>query len=850
MPLHNHARVLFKKFLIIFLPLSALLAAVLGGLYYEKIRAERTAIKVSELRKVKMQAKVIVGNFNLVVSDLMVLSEQIELQEILQARNDRSSRLAEEFLSFSKHKKLYDQIRFLDTKGQEIVRVDFYRDRPNIVPKEQLQVQLNLYWFNGILRLNKGEIFVSPLDLNIERGKVEQPIKPMIRFGTPIFDNSGQKRGIIVLNYFGKKLLDSFTQISYGTNSQSMLLNSDGYWLKGAKSDEWGFMFPKRQDRTFGKVFPEVWEQIARKKSGQLQTSDGLFTFTTVYPLVEGQKSSTGSRQAFIPSVEQLNARSYYWKIVSQVPTEAFNLRSNELFIELLYLYLGLVNAIGIGSWIIAKASVSRQITEKELTKSQARLLELAERENLLKRCLSSHIRNSLELNTILSTAVAEIYKLLQIERCQFFWCHTEDKSIRFELSHEVCCADLSSSSQSSPIEKIDILSQAIIKENFLRLDNILTDTRLDNVNREILLSLGFTSLLAVAIYTHSDRLGILICQQTKDVRVWSDNEVELVLGVADQLAIAIDQAELYARSRAATEAATIQAEKLEKALLQLQQTQAQLIQTEKMSSLGQLVAGVAHEINNPVNFIYGNLNHLQQNVQQLLNLIKLYQTVNVAPAPELQAYLENIDLDFIIEDLPKMIASMKMGSERIRQIVTSLRNFSRLEEAEIKSVNIHEGIESSLSILQHRLKEKSSKIPIEVIKEYGNLPKIECYPGQLNQVLMNLLNNAIDAIEALLIVPFSLNNNQGKIVICTEIYDPTSICIKIKDNGVGMNEAVKKRIFDPFFTAKPVGKGTGLGLSVSYQIITEKHRGTIECQSEQGVGTEFLIKLPVTQNG
>ncbi|KYC43427.1 hypothetical protein WA1_11355 [Scytonema hofmannii PCC 7110] len=850
MPLQNQAQVLYKKFLIVFLPLSALLALVLGGLYYGKIRAEKTAMKISEIRKVKMQAKVIVGNFNLVVSDLMVLSEQIELQEILEGAKEQSSTLAEEFLSFSQHKKLYDQIRFLDTTGQEIVRVNFNRDRPNIVPKDQLQVQLKRYWFNDTLHLNKREVFVSPLDLNIERGKVEQPLKPMIRFGTPVFDSRGQKRGIIILNYFGKKLLDSFAQVSYDTPGQSMLLNADGYWLKGAKSDEWGFMFPNRQNHTFGKVFPDVWKQISQTESGQLQTPEGLFTYTTVYPLAEGQKSSTGSGQAFTPSQSQINYQAYYWKVVSQVSADAFDLKSNKLLIELLYLYIGLVMAIGIGSWILAKASVNRQITEIELTKSQARLLELAERENLLKRCLSSHIRNSLELNTILSTAVAEVHKLLQIDRCQFLWCHIEDECIRFELSHEACRANLLSPVGYSPIEKVEILSQGIIQEKFLQLDNVLTDARLDSVSREFLLSLGLTSLLAVAIYTHSHRLGVLVCQQTKSAHIWSENEVELILGVADQLAIAIDQAELYNQSRAATEAATIQAEQLEKTLLQLQQTQAQLIQTEKMSSLGQLVAGIAHEINNPVNFIYGNLNHIKQDVAHLLEVIKLYQKADVIPTLELQAYLENIDLDFITEDLPKMIASMKMGSDRIRQIVISLRNFSRIEEAEMKSVNIHEGIESSLLILQHRLKEKSHKIEIKIIKEYGNLPKVECYPSQLNQVFMNLLNNAIDAIEALLVkLPLSINN-QGQIVICTEMYDSKNISVKIKDNGVGMNEVVKKRIFDPFFTTKPVGKGTGLGLAISYQIIAEKHRGTIECLSEQGKGTEFWIKLPVQQNG
>ncbi len=280
----------------------------------------------------------------------------------------------------------------------------------------------------------------------------------------------------------------------------------------------------------------------------------------------------------------------------------------------------------------------------------------------------------------------------------------------------------------------------------------------------------------------------------------------------------------------------------LKLALEELATTQAQLIQSEKMSSLGQLVAGIAHEINNPVNFINGNITPANEHIQYLINFISLYQKYYPEPIPEIQALAQEIELDFIKDDLSKILSSIKMGTERVRQIIVSLRNFSRLDEAEIKSVDIHEGIDSTLLILQSRLKDKPERPAIEVIKEYGTLPKVECYPCQLNQVIMNLLTNAIDAIE------ISGNYQQGKITISTDVIDNKQVKIQITDNGCGMTEKVKQKIFDPFFTTKPVGSGTGLGLSISYQIIN-KHGGKLKCISQPHHGTEFFIQIPINMN-
>jgi signal transduction histidine kinase len=374
-------------------------------------------------------------------------------------------------------------------------------------------------------------------------------------------------------------------------------------------------------------------------------------------------------------------------------------------------------------------------------------------------------------------------------------------------------------------------------------------------------------SLLCIPIINQGKLLGILYLENNLTTGAFTSDRVEILKLLTTQAAISLENAILYKNLAQANETLedyshTLEEkveertqelskinQSLQQTLSELQNTQTHLIQTEKMSSLGEMVAGIAHEINNPINFIHANISYASSYVEDLLDLVAIYQQEYPNPSSIIEKKAQELDLDFLLNDLPKLLESMNVGSSRIRNIVLSLRNFSRLDESEMKPVDIHEGIDNTLMILQHRLNEKSNHPEIEVIKEYGQLPFISCYAGQLNQAFMNILSNAIDALqESNETDAIATSPKVGQICIRTSLVDSNTLKIQIADNGSGMSDKVRQKIFDPFFTTKPIGSGTGLGLSISYQVVVDKHKGQLTCDSTPGKGTEFVIEIPLKQ--
>jgi GAF domain-containing protein len=452
----------------------------------------------------------------------------------------------------------------------------------------------------------------------------------------------------------------------------------------------------------------------------------------------------------------------------------------------------------------------------KQVQMQAVQLAEATEREKAMERqkllaATVDKIRQSLDIKTIFKTTTQAVRELLEVERVAIY---------RFNSDWRGKFVADSFKDDWEPVINTKPIIQPTISD----------DDDDDNLPRN-------ETFVPIS---QGDKLwGLLVAYQNSQPRYWKDEEVNLLAQVGTQLGIAIQQAELLEKTKT-------QATKLAQALQELKQTQAKLIQGEKMAGLGQLIAGVAHEINNPVSFIFGNLTYVTQYAEDLLKTVTLcHQHLSSLPV-DIQKQIEEIDLDFIITDLPKTLKSMKIGAERISEIVLSLRNFSRKDEADSKVVNIHEGLDSTLLILGNRLKPNGEYPGISVIKKYEELPLLECFPAQLNQVFMNILSNSIDALEQKFTASSTKSSKVAlNIEITTEAVDD-KVIIKIADNGSGIPEEVKNKIFDPFFTTKEVGKGTGLGLLICYQIVVEKHHGQIKCSSQVGEGTEFTIELPI----
>ncbi|OCQ91728.1 hypothetical protein BCD67_09555 [Oscillatoriales cyanobacterium USR001] len=630
-----------------------------------------------------------------------------------------------------------------------------------------------------------GETYIS--DPSVSRN-INVTFVPMT---TPIFANglnTGKPIGVLIATISIERLTQLISLLKYGEGSYAFALNSAGVPIVHPDPNLMGNIdkpapsFLEAKDPNLAKLARQMTNN---KTDIELIKIDGQWVYVAYVSLKEVD-----------------------WSIALVIPRSQLEkeLKALNLLVTVLSILLG---AAILAAIILVKVFETTRIR--------------AETEALLNR-LTKRIRASLNLDEILDTTVEELGNMLQLERVSFGWYNRHQKTL--EISWEYCSKGLQKRLGLFYLDSPIDLATRLQHSKSVRLSPVNSHSR--NSQESEHLKLKNLCYLAIPIFINTERQGYLLASAKR--KFGGKDETQLLQAVADQLAIAITQSHLYTQTQE-------QVKLLDQTLTELKRTQSQLVQSEKMSSLGQLVAGIAHEINNPVNFIYGNITYANEYIKDFIKILNLYQQHYPEPALEIQQEIEVTDLNFIIEDLRRILDSMKQGAERIRLIVLSLRNFSRLDEGEKKEVDIHEGIDNTLLLLQNRLEDK-----ITVVKSYSKLPKAECYPGQLNQVFMNLFSNAIDALT-------SSEIPEKIISVKTALLEKTEgrfVTIAIADNGPGISPEIQPKIFDPFFTTKPVGKGTGMGLAISYQIVTEVHGGKISIETPSSGGVEVLVEIPI----
>lgn len=698
-----------KPFWRIFIPSTIVVIIITVSIYSVETGRKVERLLSDERNQSQLLQQIMSAEFELVVSDLMILSENKHLQVLLVSEDPQYyDDIGHDFISYATRKKLYDQIRFLDETGMEIVRVNFNDGEPALVAKNQLQDKGTRYYFQDTFQLDVGEVFISPFDLNIENGEIEQPLKPMIRFGTPVFDSTGQKRGIVILNYFGSRMIQRLYEAESPDHSQIMLLNTNGYWLKGpSPEEEWGFMYSDRDEISFANSFPDAWHEISGTETGQFQKKIGLYTFNTIHPLIEGWKSSSGSGEAFVPSVAQLESSEYYWKVVSHVPQDTFYSVTRENLIGLVIIDIVLILFVATVAWITGRQISMRERISNELSENREELkkhrdnLEMLVEERTLKLQESE---KSLQIQShTLGERVKELdclYNLTKLVEMpdlslEEFFQRTVDLIPPGWQYPEIACS------------RIEFDGKTAISGNFKESEWKQTS--------EIVVKGKKSGVLEV--YYLEQR-------PESDEGPFLKEERNLIEAVSDHIGD-------YIERKQSEEEINNYSEKLEQMVdertQELHLAQEELIRKEKLATLGELGGGVAHELRNPLGVIANSVYFLK-------------------------SLLTGADND-VLEYLDIISSEIKVSA----QIIENLLGLTHKKKPNIEKTLVAELIAGGF-----RRQAPPEGVKVSTIISDKTV-SVLADPSQIFQVVENLLSNAYQAMPdggELTIKSWEENNN------------------------------------------------------------------------------------------
>ncbi len=883
-----------RLFLAVFIPMALLMGSAVGFIYITEKTSRQTVLQQNAMNRLKTQKEVMSGFIQAIATDVQAISKHYELQMMLD-HNEKQYRqaLAREFLWFARIKKIYDQVRFLDEKGMEILRVNNNNGAPEIVPAEQLQPKGERYYFKDTFQLAEREVFVSPFDLNIEHGKLEQPLKPMIRFGTPVFDSQGRKRGVVILNYLGAHLLHLIDQLSESESGQTLLINADGYFLRGPDAgDEWGFMYKDREDRTFARAHPDIWPGILQKESGQFFNDRGLYTFTTIRPLSEAQITSTGSGKPFMPSRKRYEGSEYFWKLVSHIDANVYQHYGVPDSNRYLLGYVLLLMLLASGSGAVAYASARRKQAEKDVRNHRDYLKQLVEERTSelvkvneqLKEDIEKRKLVEAERNRLLDTMTARVKEL----RCTY----SVTESIRKrrslnELFSEVVMLIASgwrypdSARARIRFDGRQYISQPFAESGWFQEAGIVVDGK---------------TCGAVQVYYIDEHPDL-------DEGPFSSEERRLIDSIAALLGRAVAYKRAEEALRESEEKYRTMMEAMDDAVyicnndMRIVYMNSAMIKMVGYDATGRVCHKVIHGLdhtcrwcvhekvmkgqhlrtevvspkdnkayhvsNSPVFHadgtvskltIFRDITEIREMAAQLQQAQKMESVGRLAGGV---AHDYNNALSVIIgfaelisddlapnsplrEQLDEILKAATNATDITRQLLA----FASKQTIAPQKLILNSHVENMLKMLRRLIGEDIDLVWTPA----PDLWPVRIDPSQIHQVLANLCVNARDAIKGVGRIVIETENVSFDESFCSSHvnYSPGNfVHLKVSDNGCGIEKELIGNIFEPFFTTKGVDKGTGLGLATVYGI-AKQNNGFVHVDSAPGKGTDISIYLPL----